>query len=164
VRHFAHLSFEGLETNIFLFLLKFWQIDESLTIVTQFWQVSGRFLKKITWKKFRQLILSDFLESFDIRTVVSKMVQTMGCHSSEIDEGINVNFWYVLDVLSNDLHAKFKTYCSFGSQYMSIGVKSAKFKLGLTFASLHYAIYTLESSGHIYDWRIELIRWFSDMF
>jgi hypothetical protein len=54
-----------------------------------------------------------------IRTVPAKLTQTIGRHSSEMDEWINVNFWYVIAILSSYLHIKLRTSSTCGLRYIA---------------------------------------------
>jgi hypothetical protein len=96
------------------------------------------------YKRGRRTGGGGFWEVPDLRTVTAKLTQTIGRHSSEMDKGINVNFVYVIAVLSSYLHIKFETSSTCGLRYMATGAKCAKLSFGWTFASLYYA------SGHIW--------------
>jgi hypothetical protein len=71
-----------------------------------------------------------------IRTVVAKLIQEIGCHTSEMDECINVDFRYVIAVLSSYSHIKCKTSRSCGSRYMNVAVKSENIRLGAKYTSV----------------------------
>jgi hypothetical protein len=113
------------------------------------------------YKRGRRTGGGGFWEVPDLRTVTAKLTQTIGRHSSEMDKGINVNFVYVIAVLSSYLQIKFKSSSSYSSWFIKALAQNVQNlgSAGCTFASLNYAISTLASSGHIWweDWDNVLI-------
>jgi hypothetical protein len=47
---------------------------------------------KIKKRRISQIAKWMFETRANIRTIVAKLIQTIGCHSFQMDEGMNVNF------------------------------------------------------------------------